>query len=253
MFMHLPKTGGTSLRVALCDVYPAEQTVFIYGPGDLPHSMTRPEFAALAPEARDDVRLLMGHFWWGIHRFMGDDARYVTMLRDPVERVVSLYYHFRNLPGLRFGGRGHRERWRMRLTRESLTDWVFSGRRKDVDNLMVRNICGRGDIDFGRCTDDMLTEALEHIEQRFAAVLVTEEMGRSTSSLEALIGHPLPPVGQQNANPRRPTLDTIDPAVLDRIRELNHLDVQLHASARERLLALEPALSGGDWPDRPGV
>ena len=149
--------------------------------------------------------------------------------------MVSLYFHYRNLPGIRFGGKGHRERLRMRLRRTSLEDWVFDGQRLGVDNLMVRNIAGARGVPFGGCTEAMFDEAMANIEAHFAALLVTEEMDRSAQLLERIIGSPLPAIPRDNANPNRPPLDELDPGALARIRELNRFDARLHEHARRWL------------------
>jgi hypothetical protein len=235
VFMHLPKTGGTSMRSALCGVYAPDEIALVYPSSGLLGAMTRAEFASLPDDVRDRTRFVMGHFPFGIHHQLARPSRYVTLLRDPVERAISLYYHFRNIPGIRFGSKGHRERLRMRLTRVSLEEWVFSGRRQALDNLMVRNISGRMGVPFGQCTETMLEQALEHVESDFAALLVTERLAASTALLEQAIERPIPPLPHVNANPNRPPARDIDTRVRERIRELNHLDVRLHEIALERL------------------
>ena len=235
VFMHLPKTGGTSLRSALCAAYASEETALIYGSSGLDGAMSRAEFVALPEEIRHGKRLVMGHFPFGVHRDIGRPSRYVTILRDPVERVISLYYHFRNIPGIRFGSKGHRERLRMRLTRVSLEDWVFSGRRQAMDNLMVRNISGRMGVPFGECSDEMLDQAIENLGQHFAALLVMEHLAEGTAVLERVIERRLAPPAYENVNPKRPPAEEIDQGLRARIQELNHLDVRLYEMARGTL------------------
>ena len=176
LFIHLPKTGGTALRSALRTAFSPDASAFIYGPRDLDGAITRDRFEALPADAKARLRLVMGHFRYGFHEELGRPYRYATIVRQPVDRVVSLYYHYRNLPGLRFGSGDHRERWRMRLRRVSLEDWVFSERRVTADNLMVRNVSGRRDVPFGKCSQGLYELAMEHVERDFLAVAVAEEM-----------------------------------------------------------------------------
>ena len=235
VFMHLPKTGGTALRASLLRAFDTSATALIYPSTDLDASMTRAEFVSLSREALDRLRLVMGHFQFGIHEQIGRPSRYATIIRDPVDRVVSLYYHYRNLPGIRFGGKGHRERLRMRLTRTSMEDWVFQGDRRTADNVAIRNITGRGDVPFGQCTDGLFDEAMERIDRHFIALLATERMSEGAILMSRIIERDLPQVGVENANPKRPALEELDPSVIERVRELNRYDLRLHQLALGRL------------------
>ena len=40
----------------------------------------------------DRIRYLSGHVPFGVHRVFDRPARYITVLRNPVERVVSSFY-----------------------------------------------------------------------------------------------------------------------------------------------------------------
>jgi Sulfotransferase family len=237
LFMHLPKTGGTAIRTALLDVYADRDVGLIYEAGELDGAMSREQFASLSDEEIRRFAMIAGHFAFGLHRRSRPDSRYVTIVRDPVDRVVSLFYHFRTLPGIRFGGRSHRERWRMRLRRTTIVDWVFAQGRVDADNLMVRNIAGARRVAFGHCTQGMLEDALGNIDRWFAAVLVQDDMVGSARVLEQVIGRSMPSIDQVNHNPKRPALAAIDPGAVARIRELNQFDQQLHVIARTRLAA----------------
>src|SRR5437660_10533028 len=59
---------------------------------------------------RYDVRAVHGHFSFGIHQLTDRDCTYLSMLREPVGRVTSLYYHVKRSDWRpdwqeRFGGR----------------------------------------------------------------------------------------------------------------------------------------------------
>ena len=171
IFLHLPKTGGTALRTSLRRAFDPAATALVYPADDLDGAMTREQFAALSREDLERLRLVMGHLSYGVHRRLSHPCRYATIVREPVDRIVSLYYHYRNLPGVRFMSKGHRERLRLRLRRVSLEDWVFSERRIPADNLMVRNVTGARGIAFGACTEALFEQAMEHIERDFAAIV----------------------------------------------------------------------------------
>ena len=103
LFMHIAKTGGTSVRRSLANAYDKRERAFVYDPGDLRGAVSRDQFPELPAEVRARLRLVIGHFPFGLHAYIDRPFRYVTVVRDPVDRVVSLYYHYRNLGGLRRG------------------------------------------------------------------------------------------------------------------------------------------------------
>lgn len=243
LFIHLPKTGGTALRSALQNAFEPSRSAFVYGAGDLDDSISRAAFEALSADEIRRLRLVMGHFRYGIHQRIDRPYRYATLVRHPVDRVVSLYYHYVNLPGVRFLSRNYRERWRLRLRRVSLEDWVFGEQRVTTDNLMVRNVAGVVDVPFGGCTQAVFEQAMENVERGFAGVLVTEEIPQSLALLEQVLDRPLSPVGRENVNPKRPRLAEVDPAAAERIAELNQWDLRFYESARRRLQEIQGASS----------
>lgn len=92
-YMHIPKTGGTTFH---------EWLKRLYGPDGLlvwnPQRMwglvrLRQELAELLAE-RPGVRAVAGHYPYGVHEALGcRDYRYVTFLRDPVDRWISERIH----------------------------------------------------------------------------------------------------------------------------------------------------------------
>lgn len=102
--VHIPKTGGTSFRTVLKNVY---------GSGyleDYEWLEQRPEwmktrFAGMSGEdirnALSGIRCIHGHYapqkYTLLREVPGVDVRFVTWLRDPVERAVSMYHYMRTL------------------------------------------------------------------------------------------------------------------------------------------------------------
>ncbi len=49
------------------------------------------------PVVTRDIHLLGGHLPFGIYQYLPSDSRYITFLRDPVERTLSHYYRARSV------------------------------------------------------------------------------------------------------------------------------------------------------------
>ncbi len=53
---------------------------------------TAERFKRLPERRRRRLRVVRGHMLYGIHEFLPQGATYITMLRDPVARVLSAYH-----------------------------------------------------------------------------------------------------------------------------------------------------------------
>ncbi|HVX30184.1 MAG TPA: hypothetical protein VHA53_06860, partial [Nitrolancea sp.] len=93
IFLHAPKTGGTTL-VRIIERQSAPGSVL-----NLYDSSYGEELAAYPPEEIERIRAIAGHFYFGVHRFIARPSVYITVLRDPVARVISHYHFVRCSPG----------------------------------------------------------------------------------------------------------------------------------------------------------
>jgi hypothetical protein len=260
LYLHIPKAAGTSVRKALGRAYDRRERAYVYNSRSVWGAVTAARLADLPEEQRRRLRLVFGHFHYGIHEVIPRPAAYVAVLRHPLERVISLYHHRRRdsrkhrlLDPRRFraGRPAQLERELFRRYGATIEEWVFERRALEVDNGMVRLIAARPRVPFGQCPDDLLAEALEHVDRHFAALLVQEDMAASVGVLERLVGRPLSRLGQDNVNRARPPIADVDPNVRDRIAELNRLDTRLYEIALERFdrmvasREVSPAVRGG--------
>lgn len=95
--LHIPKTAGTSLRVALegalggNKVFPNARYLRLRGGKYLNYN----EMADALTGASSDVSLIQGHLPLASLRELAPDAKLITVLRKPVERVTSLLKHMK--------------------------------------------------------------------------------------------------------------------------------------------------------------
>lgn len=89
-FMHIPKTAGTSLRSFFKAHYLASQVMEI--------QMIEPPHGFPADISSPRYRCYMGHYGPGLYRMINrPEIPVFTMLRDPVERAVSMIHFHRKL------------------------------------------------------------------------------------------------------------------------------------------------------------
>ena len=119
---------------------------------------------------RNSIRMLRGYVFFGIHESLHRPATYVTIIRDPIDRIISHYYYVRHTSNHRFHST-------VTSQSMSLKDYVSSGLAKELDNGQVRLLAGRkADECFaiGQCSKDLLEMAKKNLQEHFIVVGLTE-------------------------------------------------------------------------------
>lgn len=133
-FMHLPKTGGTSIHSMLTSVFEKDQVC--------PERFNG--FNAYTVDELAQYELFSAHMDFYSLTRIAQPAFTITLLREPKQRILSLYYFWKsqkhehierhNLAGPRFA-KSHSLVEFLRDLPDKLA--------KDIDNTYVRNFLGR--------------------------------------------------------------------------------------------------------------
>lgn len=94
-YLHIMKTGGTSLMRSLVDRFERRR------PGSTASGVFVDEFVAMPTGTSADLDLIAGHLPFEIASLLPEDTITMTVLRDPVERTISHYWHIRSDPLVR--------------------------------------------------------------------------------------------------------------------------------------------------------
>lgn len=225
IFLHIPKTGGTTLQHVLRACYPRDQVCTFK---DANREREIESFKQLAPNKRDRYRLIQGHLSFGFHRNLPGDSIYITFLREPIARVQSFYYYAKSQPDHylhsvltndHFGLKG--------LLKER------TAATHELSNLQTSMIAGEEWDDVERVADrGALEQAKENLRNNFVIGL-TEEFDTSMRLMGQRLGWGVKSYTKKNVTPQKPQLDRLDHETRVLLERANALDIELYQFARE--------------------
>lgn len=235
VFTHIPKTAGGTLTQIFRDNFAADEII------DISHLKVRELSDSRAQlllkqeieRVSARIRVVHGHvnFCYDVQRYLNRDCVNITLIRDPVERVISLYYFVRQLKN---GNRVAKEIVEKHLT---LDDFALYETSQPMDNIQVRYLANsKGpDSNLQPCHRYLLEQAKDNLLNRFHMFGTTENFGSfalrlcHSFKLNYNQTHRLNPSG-------KPAIEEISPATLEKIRQRNSFDVELWEFARANMV-----------------
>lgn len=238
IFLHIPKTAGSTLYRILERHYRFSQIYTIWQTGTLD------EFLTLPDDQKRKIRLLRGHAGYGLHNNLPGRATYFTILRNPTRRTISYYHFIRRTP---------HHYCHQQIVENGWTLGQFLANKADpmADNAQTRLLAGMAsgqEVPFGHCTEAHLKQAKAHLQQ-MAVVGLTERFDETLLLLQATFGWQKLYYVNQNVT-KKPTPPSALPAETTTLLEqVNHLDWELYHFA-ERLFEAQIKKQQGDWEER---
>ena len=217
IFIHLPKTAGTSLRRTIQKNYRSRELFFVYNRNPKFHPMD--ELWGFDPEDFEKYKIIMGHFPFSRKLFPFEDRRFITLVRDPVQRAVSYYRHVMG-----------RDEWRGREI--SLHEYMETSDDIQFQNHQVRLLSG---MKRNPITDRHLEKAIENIEKYFLYAGTSERFTHAVDHLYTLLDWKKKKIFRENVSSEKLCLPPCSEDDLDRLKELNQYDIKLHEWVSNRL------------------
>lgn len=223
IFQHIPKTAGTTLRYIIQYQFSPSAICELYGSAGS-HAERINKLKNLSKSERENLKIINTHLGFGLHEFITQPYTYITFLREPVDRVISMYYYYQKTQNPLF---------------QNLSLLEFVRSYGAVQNGVTKNLSGvtlkrqllppeeKDSVPF---SEHNLAIAKQNLTNYFKFIGICESFDESLILLQRILGWKIPLHDKSNVSKRA---RNIPQETLSLIEELNALDIQLYEYARE--------------------
>jgi hypothetical protein len=231
IFLHIPKTAGTTLQQIMERHYSMDRIYYVHA-DRVGEAIV--ELESFSEEKKRKIQLIKGHIGFGLHQFLPQPCTYFTLLRDPIKRIISHYYHVLRMPD-------HYLHETVTQHNMDLKTFVCSGISLELDNCQTRLMAAsQGDenekIKFGCMTSDILEVAKQNLQNHFSVVGTMEEFDQTLLLLQKKLGWNNIYYGRKNTGKNQTTQKSeISTGTLAAIEQQNALDIELYQFVKQLL------------------
>jgi len=243
IFFHVGKTGGTTFGEILYRNF-LDSERFQANIGETRSALgirsldsIREKVESLSEASRHSIRFVSGHVPIGVHKLFPQRGQYITILREPVDRVVSSFHYVRKIPTLPIHNA---------IKDMTLEQYMESGLGLDPFDYQVRVVSGCRSLEgfwegerklVANAVDAChLEKAKKNIEEHFVAAATLEQFTEILILVKRMYGWSFNALlhRRQNVTSNRPRLEDLSPSTRARIAAANQYDRLLYDWTYER-------------------
>ena len=238
-FLHIPKTGGSTIFTSLKRIY-GEKRIINLNNEDVDYEFKNELFNQKIEDEinlKQDAELVFGHFRFGLHKYLDKAPQYIAFFRNPIDQYLSLYYYIRILdeyPDVK---------QRVAL-KENLERYIKSDLCLYTHNMQTYFLCEAPNrASFLSEPERMLAQAKNNLNEHIIFCGIIEHYDESLIILKEILGwKKLPLYTKHKVNKNRPKLEEHDEIIIKKINELNKYDNELYSLAYEKFIEVKSGI-----------
>jgi PAS domain-containing protein len=221
IFLHMSKAGGSTLNHVLDWNYDRTRTITVY--------KQIPPLIALPDDEKRQIQCLKGMVFYGIHRYLPQECEYITILRHPIERIISHYFY-------------------LSARKRRLGEPIYDMSLDDVLELepfwptyQLRLLVGGGSIEsvlHDPLPDNALEIAKQNLARHFVLAGVLDYYDETLLMMKQTFGWTRAFYARQNVGQARAPRGDIPASTRQRLEEACALEMQLYRHVKQQTEAL---------------
>lgn len=226
LFDHLPKCAGSTLDTYLAAHYP--QRKIFSTDGFRPLDSVR-YFKELSERTRHGYSLVKGHLANELIDYVHPECLKITVLRDPVERIISHYFYVKRTPSHYLYPAIHRSDM-------SLEDYATSSLSCELQNWYTTHFSGLSADQAEERPEESITRAAEVVLLRYDIVGLLDDFMLFIENLRerANLRNEYQD-NRVNVTQDRPGIKSIPRPIIEKIEQVNHLDIALYRKIKNAI------------------
>ncbi len=233
-FLHIYKTGGTSVWELLCRNFSVEKILNLYSPtgssGKIEELIGLYDNLSVPPK----TKIVYGHYAYGIHLKFDLPYSYICFVRNPVDRMLSMYYHYQRLD----------ENWQRKI-QGAYSDYcdLFGGfdslesfiNCTDLHNQQCMFLTGVSTKEIAKNQEFYAQMAIDNLSKDFSFVGLNEEFETSLFKLKKILKLKTLDFKYRNLGVNKPKDMKISGVNEEIIREKSRADSIIYEHVRKNL------------------